>query len=175
VVREEVYVRVRWPFRSAERWYREYRRAWNDLEHGPLEGVERAYDRRVLASWGLSVRARDALPFALDMLRSPNAEIRADATSVLTHVKDDPAAVSALLAMLEEERELEALDATLVALAQVRPPEAVPHLARLVRDESLDEDTRFTAAQSLGTIVGKRFRGDRTLEDALAWLDRAED
>ena len=172
--REELYVRVRWPFRSAERWYQEYRRAWDGLERGPIDEVEQAYDRRVRAVWGLSVRARESLPFALEMLASRNSEIRADATSILGRLRDDPGAVGALVASLEQEREAEALDATLVALAQIKSPRAVPALARLIRDESTDGDTRFTAAQTLGSTVGKRFDRERTVEDALAWLDRHE-
>jgi HEAT repeat protein len=104
----------------------------------------------VLASWGLIVRANDALPFALEMARSGNPEVRADATSVFERLRDDTAAVGALVRTVESERELEPLDS------------------------ATDGDTRFTAAQALGAIVGKRFRSGHEIDDALIWLDRQE-
>jgi hypothetical protein len=172
--REELYVRVRHPFRSAARWYEEYQRAWRDLEHGPVSGVDGAYGRRVLASWGLIVRAKDALPFALEMARSGNPEVRADATSVFERLRDDPAAVGALLHTSETERELEPLDSAIDALGRLRARDAIPALARLIRDENTDGDTRFGAAQALETIAGRRFRRGHEIEDAVAWLDRQE-
>jgi hypothetical protein len=172
VHREELYVRLRWPFRSAERWYEEYRRAWKDLDTGPVEGVERAYDRRVFASWGLNVRARDAMPFALEMLRDGNPEIRADATSVLERLADDPVAVQALIDLVESETELEPVDAAVEALGRLKAEAAIPALARLIRDDGTDGDTQFGAAHALGRIVGERFSRDRPVEEARTWLDR---
>jgi hypothetical protein len=171
--REELYVRVRWPFRSAARWYDEYQRAWHELEHGPLAGIDRAYDRRVAAAWGLIARAPDALPFALEMLRSGNPEIRADATSVLERLEGNSQAIAELVRIVETDHELEPLDAAVGALERLRAREAVPALAGLLRDKSRDDgDTQFGAAQALGTIVGARFRRGHEVEDALAWLDR---
>jgi HEAT repeat protein len=172
VDREELYVRVRWPFRSAERWYEEYRRAWHDLEHGPVAGVERAYDRRVAAVWGLIARAGDALPFALEMLRSRNPEIRADATSVLERLQRNREAIPELIRVVETETELEPLDAAVGALERLRAREALPALTHLLRDESRDGDTRFGAAHTVGKIVGARLRRGHEIEDALAALDR---
>ena len=172
--REELYVRVRHPFRSTARGYEEYQRAWRDLEHGPVSGADGAYDRRVLASWGLIVRAKDALPFALEMARSGNPEVRAEATSVFERLRDDAAAVGALVHTVETERELEPLDSAIAALGRLRAQQALPALTRLIRDETTDGDTRFTAAQALGAIVGERFRRGHEIEDALVWLDRQE-
>jgi HEAT repeat protein len=172
--REELYVRIRWPFRSAARWYDEYQRAWRGLEDGPLAGVDRAYDRRVAAVWGLIARAPDSLPFALEMLRNPNPEIRADATSVLERLEGNPEAIAELIRIVETEHELEPLDAAVGALERLRAREAIPALAGLLRDESRDDgDTMFGAAQALRAIVGVRFRRGHEVEDALAWLDRA--
>jgi HEAT repeat protein len=174
VDREELYVRARWPLRSAARWYQEYLRAWEDLEHGPEDGAEDTYDRRVLASWGLIARAKDALPFALEMLASPNPEIRADATSVLNRLRNNPAAIRALLKVIDSETELEPLDAAVQALGRLRAREAMPSLARPIRDDRVDGDTRQVAAVALGKIVGKRFEGHEAIDEALVWLDRNE-
>lgn len=170
--REELYVRLRWPFRSAERWYEEYRRAWEGLENGPLDEVERNYDRRVLAAWGLIAHARDAMPFALEMLQDRNPEIRADATGVLERLGENPEAVDALIATVESETELEPLDAAVEALGRLKAKTAVPALARLIRDDRTDGDTQFGAALALGRIAGKRFPMGREIEEARAWLDR---
>ncbi|HKG10770.1 MAG TPA: hypothetical protein VKB07_09375 [Gaiellaceae bacterium] len=170
--REELYVRLRWPFRSAETWYAEYRRAWKDLETGPVDGAGRAYDRRVLASWGLSIRAPAAMPFALEMLRDRNPEIRADATSVLERLADDSAALEALIGLVESDPDLEPVDAAVEALGRLRAQAAIPALAKVIRDERADGDTQFAAAMALGRIVGKRFPRGRTVEEARAWLDR---
>jgi hypothetical protein len=77
--------------------------AWQVLEDGPVDEVERAYDRRVLAVWGLTVRTAHAMPFALEMLKDGNPEIRADATGVLDHLGRDPAAIAALVRIVDSE------------------------------------------------------------------------
>jgi HEAT repeat protein len=170
---QERFARYRWPRRSAADWYERYKRAWETLENGPLHAVDRAYDSRVWATWGLIAHARDALPFALEMARSKNPEVRADATSVFEAVRDDPVAVQALLEMVEAGGDPEPVDSAIDALGRMRVREAIPALAEIVRDPAADGDTRHGAAWSLLQIVGRASRRD-PVERALAWLDENE-
>ena len=112
------------------------------------------------------------MPFALEMLRDRNPEIRADATSVLERLADDPVALQALIGLVEADAELEPVDAAVEALSRLRAEAAIPALAKLIRDERVDGDTQFAAAMALGRIVGKRFPRGRRVEEARAWLDR---
>ena len=107
------------------------------------------------------------------MLRSPNPDIREDAAGILGTVGKDPEVVQALVATLENEVDQQARDSIIVALGALRSREAIPTLARIVRNDSEDGDTRFTALQSLGQIAGKRFdRREDPYAAALTWLDR---
>jgi HEAT repeat protein len=108
------------------------------------------------------------------MLASPNPEIRADATSVLNRLRNNPAAIRALLKVIDSETELEPLDAAVQALGRLRAREAMPSLARLIRDDRVDGDTRQVAAVAFGKIVWKRFEGHEAIDEALVWLDRNE-
>ena len=50
---------------------------------------------------------------------------------------------------------------------------AIPALAALIKDESTDGDTRWTAVESLGRIVRKRFLAQpEPVAAAVTWLNR---
>jgi HEAT repeat protein len=170
---QERFARYRWPRRSAADWYARYQRAWETLANGPVHAVDRAYDRRVWATWGLKARAREALPFALEMARSKNPEVRADATSILEAGREEPSAVRALLELVEAGGDPEPVDSAIDALGRMRAREALRALANIVRDPAADGDTRYGAAWSLLQIVGSGRRSD-PVESALAWLDENE-
>jgi hypothetical protein len=54
----------------------------------------------------------------------------------------------------------------------MRAKEALPALARFVRDWDGDGDTRWTAIQSLEKIARRRFdREEDPQQAAIAWLD----
>jgi HEAT repeat protein len=65
--------------------------------------------------------------------------------------------VPQVLAALEDERDEQARDALVVALGELRDRRAIPALEALIRSPDTDGDTRFTATQSLGRLVRRRF------------------
>lgn len=143
-----------------------------------------AYGTRVHATWGLCYAGTAALPHALQMLKSKQAEAREDAAGILAHVAKDEQAVDELLAAFDRELaktdeatqggkdELQALDSVLAALGALKCKKAIPSLAKLLRNEKADGDSRWNAMESLGRIVRRRFdKEPEPIAAAIDWLD----
>ena len=64
---------------------------------------------------------------------------------------------ASLLGALAAETDVEARDSLILALGTLRNRAAIPALAALIEDEDADGDTRWTALESLGRIVRRRF------------------
>jgi HEAT repeat protein len=133
---------------------------------GPL------YDRRVNATWGLVANGVTAVPHALEMVRSRDPDAREDGGGILGALGRNPQVVDELVAALDRETDTQARDTFIVALGRMRAKEALPALARFVRDWDGDGDTRWTAIQSLEKIARRRFdREEDPQQAAIAWLD----
>jgi HEAT repeat protein len=167
---------VRWlkRRRGPEDWFRLHASAFADLDARRIDATE-GFERRVEATWGLIGCGVDAIPYALEMLKSSDAEIREDAGGVLGALGREPEVVEAVIAALRSETDDQARDSFVIALGELGDRRAVPHLASLIRSEDADGDTRFTAALGLGRLVGRRFdRQDDALSAAIDWLDKHE-
>lgn len=128
--------------------------------------------REGMASWGLIASGRDAIPFALDMLRHLKADIREHGAGVLEGLGEQSSAVDEVLAALRTETDLQVIDTLVGALGAMRSREALPVLARMLRDPSTDGDTQWQVACSIGRIAGRRFdRKPDPVVAALDWLD----
>jgi HEAT repeat protein len=129
--------------------------------------------RRVMASWGLLARGAESLPFALQLIRSENVDAREQGAFLLGNMGKDPSTVDELLAMLDPERDDVVRDSVIISLGRMRSKRAIPTLARIMRDPDANFDTRWTAAESLGRIVRRRFGkvGGSLLDEAIAWLE----
>ena len=63
----------------------------------------------------------------------------------------------------------------LIQLGPFRSRVAIPVLADLIRNETTDKDTQWTAVESLGRIVRRRFLNQaQPVQAALEWLDKHE-
>src|ERR1051325_3337170 len=93
---------------SAEGWFDCHQAVFADFEARRIGGRE-FFERRVKACWGLISCKEEAVPFALQMLRSPVADVREDAGGILTYVGRDEGAVDAVLAALATETDLQAI------------------------------------------------------------------
>lgn len=132
-----------------------------------------AFRRRAHAAWGLIARGPEAVPYALDLLRRTEPEAREDGATILSGIGTDERAVDHVLARLGSEQDAAAKDALILAVGRLGSRKAIPVLASIIRDAMADGDTRWTAVESLGMIVRKRFlQQERPLQAAIAWLDR---
>jgi HEAT repeat protein len=130
-----------------------------------------AFRRQVHGEWGLIAHGRAAIPFALRLLGNPQAEAKACGASILAEVGGQPGVVEALLAALPTAESDEARDSIVTTLGAMRSRKAIPALGALIRSKEADRDTRWTAAESLGRIVRRRFdKSSDPIEAALAWL-----
>lgn len=129
------------------------------------------YACQVHAEWGLIYSGAAAIPFALEMLKSPVAEARETGAGILGAVGRDEKVVESLIASLGSEVETVPRDSLIVALGQLRNRKAIPALASIIKDANADGDTRNVAAVSLGQIVKRRFerQGD-PIAGAVKWL-----
>lgn len=136
-------------------------------------------NRFVMAQWGLIARGKEAVPYSVDMLRSEIPEVREAAAGVLGAVGGDDEVVSQMLESLEAEhyrpenkQTILTLDTLVFALGEMKNKKAIPALAALVRDTSLNGDSRWEAALALGRLARKRFdkRSD-PMTAAMEWLD----
>ena len=133
------------------------------------------FRRRVHANWGLIAKGAAAIPHAVAMLNSKNADAREDGASILAEIGKGPEVLQHVLDALGSETELVARDALVQALGAFKDRAAIPMLAAMIRSSDTDGDTRRTAVESLGRIVRQRFV-DRAepVQAALEWLEHHE-
>jgi len=133
--------------------------------------VELAFKRRVHAQWGLIAKGAEAAPYAVTLLQRTEAEAREDGASILAELGKDDGIVDTLIESLKSETDLTARDSMVITLGRLKSRKAIPTLAAIIRDAAQDHDTRWTAVESLGTIVRRRFlNADDPIAAALAWL-----
>ena len=129
-----------------------------------------AWKQRVHGTWGLSTKGQEALPFLITLLRHKNPDAREDAAFLLGELKLEAGIAEQLLACLQTEQDPVAKSATMEALGKLRYRPAIPALAAMILDKETDNDTRLSAIDSLGSIVGQDFSGPDKLQQAEKWL-----
>ena len=133
------------------------------------------WSSRVHATWGLIAKGRTAVPYALKLLRHSETGAREDGAAILRAIGKDESVVTEILAALAVESDTVARDSLILTLGELRSRRAIPILAAIIRDEAADGDTRFTAVESLGKIVRRRFfKQSSPIEATLDWLKKHE-
>ncbi|HMF13251.1 MAG TPA: HEAT repeat domain-containing protein [Gemmataceae bacterium] len=133
--------------------------------------IERAFSRRVHGMWGLISKGAAAAPFALSLLGRSVPEAREDGAAILAELGRDEVVVDTLLERLKSETDATAKDSMILALGRLKNKKAIPSLATIIRDAATDGDTKWTAVESLGLIVRKRFlKQENPVQSAMAWL-----
>ena len=126
---------------------------------------------RVHASWGLSVKGAEAIPFLLKLLSSGDSDCREDAAFLLGELAEDERTCKLLLSSFDLETDLVAKGSIVEALGKLRCKEAIPKLAALIGDFDADEEIAEEALLSFERIIRKRFdRKNNPREEALRWL-----
>jgi HEAT repeat protein len=126
---------------------------------------------RVHATWGLISKGAAAIPYSLKMLQHSKPDVREDGSSILGSVGKSDSVVRNIIAALRAERDTTARDSMISALGELHNRLAIPILAEIIRDDSEDGDTRWTAVESIGKIVRKRFLAQSNpIEAAIDWL-----
>ena len=115
------------------------------------------FAERSHGSWGLIAKGKEAIPHALAMLASAEPDAREDGAGILAEVGKGADVVQSVLAALAAETDVEARDSLIQALGGLRNRAAIPALAAVIDDEEADGDTRWTAVESLGRIIRRRF------------------
>ncbi len=134
-----------------------------------------AFRRRVHATWGLIAKGVIAIPHAVAMLRSKDADAREDGAAILAEVGKDSHTVKYVLQALGSETDTAARDSLVLALGAFKNRVAIPVLADLIRNDTTDNDTRWTAVESLARIVRRRFLNQaQPVQAALEWLAKHE-
>ena len=120
-----------------------------------------------------ALRGEKGPGFESALLRRPEPEARDDGASILAALGRDDGVVDELLAAFQTETDMTARDSLILAAGRLKSRKAVPILAGIIRDETADGDTRWTAAESLGLIVRQRFnKREDPIRAAIEWLDR---
>jgi hypothetical protein len=115
------------------------------------------WDKRIFANWGFIAKGAEALPYVLRMLKSPVSEAREDAAGVLDALGQQEGVIEPLIEAVQTEEDEVARGSMITALGALRNKKAIPVLAQFIRDQEMDEQNRWDAAESLGKIVRKRF------------------
>lgn len=135
------------------------------------QAANRSFRQGVHSTWGLIAKGEEAVPYAMGLLRHAVPEAREDGAAILAEIGKDERIVEWLLGCLEEETDATVRDTLLIALGRLRSKKAIPALGAVIRDESTDDDTRWTAVESLGWIVRRRFQAEKDpVNAALTWL-----
>jgi hypothetical protein len=162
---------------SLEYYIRMYEQYLGTLrgEKGPGYEIELSFSRRVNALWGLIAKGASAANYALALLKRSEPEAREDGAAILAAIGKDEVTVEKLLNALRVETDTTARDSLIASVGHLKSRKAVPVLAAIIRDQATDGDTRWTAVESLGRIIRKRFlKMDDPIRDALIWLDQHE-
>jgi len=135
--------------------------------------------RMAEASWGLIARGAEAIPFAIRLIRSKDRDEKEMGANVFCGLQMGervPEVLRHIFAALENETDRLVIDSLIGALGQLKSREAIPVLAKFIRNKKEDGDTRWEAAVVLGKIVHKRFDkdGQNAIESATAWLNKNE-
>jgi hypothetical protein len=131
------------------------------------------WNSRVHATWGLIAKGAAAVPFALKLLEYAEPDAREDGATILGAIGKDESVVTELLVRLSVETDTTTRDSLISALGELRNRRAIPTLAVIIRDETADGDTRWTAVESLGKIVRRRFLKQMSpIEAAIDWLNK---
>lgn len=134
--------------------------------------IDLSFSRRVHATWGLIAKGVVAAPYALRLLRHSEPAGREDGAAILSELGKDDSVVDKLLDTLRAETDTTARDSLILAVGRLKSRKAIPVLAAIIRDETADGDTRWTAVESLGIIVRKRFLKQKDpVQAAIAWID----
>jgi len=133
-----------------------------------------AWRQRVHGTLGLLAKGQEGLPFILTLVGHPDSDAREDGYYLLAELKSDAATGERLLECLQSETDRVALSSLIGALGKCRYRPAIPALRSLILDTRTDVDTRWNAADSLGSIVGHDFSGPDKLAKAEAWLARVK-
>ena len=121
--------------------------------------------------WGLIAKGVEAIAYALTLLGRPEAEAREDAAAILETVGQDTVVVDELLKSLNSETDITAKDSLVIAVGRLKSRKAIPSLAKIIRDQVEDRDTRWNAVESLGLIVRRRFLDQKEpIQSAIDWL-----
>jgi hypothetical protein len=140
----------------------------------PQEQLRLALNRRANGQWGLIAKGPAAIPYALKLLKHREPEPREDGAAILGWIGSETSTAGSLLAALATETETIARDTIIGTLGTLRSRKAIPAMATIIRDTTMDSDTRWTAMESLGEIVGQRFDNEADpIQAAITWLDNA--
>jgi HEAT repeat protein len=116
-----------------------------------------SFAERTHGCWGLIAKGEEAISHALAMLASAKPDAREDGAAILAEIGKGDGVVQSLLVALAAETDVQARDCLIAALGGLRNRAAIPALAALIEEEDVDADTRWTAVESLGRIVRRRF------------------
>jgi hypothetical protein len=134
--------------------------------------IELAFSRRVHGMWGLIGKGAAAARYALSLLGRSAPEAREDGAAILAELGRNEAVVDTLIESLSAETATTARNSIILALGRLKNKKAIPSLAAIIRAAATDGDTKWTAVESLGLIVRKRFlKQEDPVEAAMAWLD----
>jgi hypothetical protein len=159
---------------SLEYYIQMYEQHLGTLEgkKGPGYEMELAFNRRAHGMWGLIAKGAVATTYALDLLGRSVPEAREDGAAIFAELGRDDAVVDKLVQCLGTETDTTTRDSIVLALGRLKNKKAVRSLAAIIRDAAADDDTKWTAVESLGLIVRKRFlKQENPVEAAMAWLD----
>jgi HEAT repeat protein len=145
--------------------------AWKGVKD--MDIASEVWTNQVMAAWGLLARGAESLPFAMQLIRHQHEDAREQGAFILGYLGKDQAIVDQLLKMLDTEIDDVVRDSVIIALGQMRSKLAIATLAKILRDPNANFDTRWTAGESLGRIVHRRFgkAGGSVLDEAIKWLD----
>jgi hypothetical protein len=129
------------------------------------------FARRVHGTWGPIAKSPESIPYAMAMLASRASDAREDGAAILAEIGKNSDVVEHLLEALSRDVDSQARDSIILALGRMKNRAAIPALAALIENENTDGDTRWTAVESLGRIVRKRFLAQpQPISAALEWL-----
>ena len=140
---------------------------------GDLEIARMPYDQRIHGSWGLISKGSEAIPYALSLLTRKEPEAREDACGIFLAFGEDENVLDQVISKLQNEPDTLVRDTMILVLGEMKNIKAIPILAEFIFDPATDGDTRWTAIESLGKIVRKRFLKKEDPElAARVWLQK---
>jgi hypothetical protein len=143
----------------------------SNAELDPFGVVAQLPERKARVKLAIASKGTEAIPFLLEMLRSPDHEERDDARGVIALMGSDGRVVDSLTESVANATDAETTEALAVALGATENQLSIPCLARILGAPGVDGATAQAALTSIAALTNQRFEDSANPKAAaLDWL-----
>jgi len=113
----------------------------------------RLFEQRSRAKWALASHGPDSLPFAVQMLLSPDQEEREDGQMIVGLIGGDDDAIEKMVGLLQSTADPQIRHLLIAMLGERHNGRAIPYLTALLMDPRAGQETKQAATNALRILT----------------------